>query len=156
MLRFFAEQSLWHDGGYRSLTFCRVLVHHTLWCVCCTYFRQHTNQLAAVVKAETVVVVNDLCFLLHRTIYHDMLWHTWCLIAFVRVDMFNLSAVGVRRGVQRNSWEDKRVSCHEHHNGSRNKEPSVPSLSQQMFFIQLFSLLLHVPIHCIFPALKFI
>ena len=69
-------------------------------------------------------------FLLYRTVDDGMLRYARNLIAFIRMDMFLLPAVGVRRGVQRDGRKDQRIRRHEHHDAGGDREPPVPTLPQ--------------------------
>ena len=89
--------------------------------------------------------------LLYRAVDDGMLRYARNLIAFIRMDMFLLPTVGVRRGVQRDGRKDQRIRRHEHHDAGGDREPPVPTLPQQALFIQLFRLSLNIPIHRIFP-----
>ena len=68
--------------------------------------------------------------LLYRTVDDGMLRYARNLIAFIRMDMFLLPAVGVRRGVQRDGRKDQRIRRHEHHGAGGDREPPVPTLPQ--------------------------
>ena len=128
-----------------------MLVYHTAGRILLTHLRQRAEQLAAAIEAKAVVVMDELrrilrteqrtvfsiarCgmnvqFLLYRTVDDGMLRYSRNLIAFIRMDMFLLPAVGVRRGVQRDGRKDQRIRRHEHHDAGGDREPPVPTLPQ--------------------------
>lgn len=81
--------------------------------------RQGTQQLTAVIKAEAVVLVDDVFALAQvrpgSTLDLLVGRRTGDLVAVVRVDVLGDAAVGIRRGFHGDGRQDQRIRRHKDH-----------------------------------------